>query len=78
MVKFAEGKAVVKLSDKRRRRRRAEHIAAAETAQAEEGRVFVQTAAKTEAVKSAETAQELKINATRSARQDFRGAARCS
>ena len=78
-MEFAEGKAAVKLSDKRRRRRRrAERIVAAKTAQAEEGRLFVQTAAKAEAVKSAKVAQELKTNATRPARQGFEGAARRS
>ena len=68
----------MKLPDKRRRRWRTERISAAEAAQAEEGRLFEQTAAKAEAVKTAKAAQELKINATWPARQGFKGAARRS
>ena len=78
MIEFAEGKAAAKLLDKRRRRRRAERIAAAETAQAKEGHLLVQAAAKVDAVKFAKAAQELKTNATRSARQGFEAAARRS
>ena len=66
-------------SGKGRRRRRAERIAAAETAQAKEGRLFKQTAAVAEAVTSAKVAQqELKTNATRPASQGFKCAARRS
>ena len=77
MVELAAGKAAVTLSDKRRRWRRAEHIAATETAQAEEGRLFVQMATEAETVNFIKAAQELKTNATRPARQGFEGAARC-
>ena len=74
---FADDKAAVKLSDKRRRRHRAERIAVIKAAKAEEGRLLVQTAAKAEAVQSAKAAQELKINAMRPDRQGFVGAPRC-
>ena len=77
MVELTEDKAAVKLPDKWRRRR-AERIAAAETAQAKEGRLFKQTAAVAEAVKSAKVAQALKTNATRPASQGFKCAARRS
>ena len=68
-------------ADKRRRQRwrRAERIAAAKSAKAEEGRLLAQAAAEAEATKSTKAAQELKANnATRPARQDFEGAARRS
>ena len=70
------GKATVKLPEKRRRRRRTERITVAKAAKVEDGRLLVQTAAKAETVKSAKAAQELKINATWSAREGFEGAAR--
>lgn len=67
-------------ADKRRRQRwrRAERIAAAKPAKAEEGRLLAQAAAEAEATKSAKAAQELKVNATRPAGQDFEGATRRS
>ena len=67
-------------ADKRRRQRwrRAERIAAAKPAKAEEGRLLAQAAAEAEAIKSAKAAQELKVNATRPAGQDFEGATRRS
>ena len=65
----------MKLPEKRRRRRRTERITVAKAAKVEDC-LLVQTAAKAETVKSAKAAQELKINATWSARQGFEGAAR--
>ena len=66
----------MRLPDKRRRWRRAERVAIAKAAKAEEERVLVQVAAEAEAAKSAKAARELKPNVTRLARQDFEGARR--
>ena len=76
MAQSAKCKAAVRLPDKRRRRRRAERVAVAKAAKAEEGRVMVQAAAEDEAATSAKVARELKLNVARLARQDFEGARR--
>ena len=65
MAELARGKTVVRLPDKRRRRRRVERVAVAKVAKAEEARSV-----------NAKAAQELKANATRPARQCSEGAAR--
>ena len=77
MVEFAEGKAAVKLSNKRRRRRRAESIAVAKSAKAEEGHLLVEAVTEVQSA-NANATQEPKTNATWPARQDFEGAARRS
>ena len=77
MAQSAKCKAAVRLPDKRRRRWRAERVAVAKAAKAEEGRVLVQAAAEAEATKSAKATRELKPNVARLARQDFKGA-RCN
>ena len=76
MAQSAKCKAAVRLSDKRRRRRRLERVSVAKAAKAEEGRVLVQAAAEVEAAKSATAARELKPNVTRLTCQDFEGARR--
>ena len=76
MVQSAKCKAAVRLSDKRRRRRRLERVSVTKAAKAEEGRVLVQAAAEAEVTKSATAARELKPNVARLARQDFEGARR--
>ena len=78
MAQSAKCKAAVRLPDKQRwrRRRRAERVAVAKAAKAEEGRVMVQAAAEDEAATSAKVARELKLNVARLARQDFEGARR--
>ena len=73
MAQSAKGKAAVKLSDTRLRRRRVERIADAKAAKAEEGSLLVQAAAEAEAAKSAKAARELKPNVARLACQDFEG-----
>ena len=62
MAESAKGKAAVKLSDTRLRRRRVERIADAKAAKAEEGSLLAQAAAEAEATKSAKAARELKPN----------------
>ena len=76
MAQSAKCKAAVRLPDKQRRWRRAELVAVAKAAKAEEGRVLVQAAAEAEVTKSATAARELKPNVARLARQDFEGARR--
>ena len=76
MAESAKGKAAVKLSDTRLRRRRVERIADAKAAKAEEGSLLAQAAAEAEATKSAKAARELKPNVARLARHDFEGARR--
>ena len=76
MAESAKGKDAAKLSDTRRRRRRAERVAVAKAAKAEEGSLLVQAAAEAEAAKSAKAAHELKPNVARLARQDLEGARR--
>ena len=76
MAELAKGKATVKLSDKRLRRRRVERIATAKAAKVEEGSLPVQAAAETEAAKSTKATRELKSNVARLARRDFEGARR--
>ena len=74
MAESAKGKAAVKLSDTRLRRRRVERIADAKAAKAEEGSLLAQAAAEAEATKSAKAARELKPNVARLARHDFEDA----
>ena len=76
MAQSAKCKAAVRLPDKRRRRRRAERVAVAKVAKAEEGSLLVQTVAEAEAAKSAKAAGDLKPNVARLTRQDFEGARR--
>ena len=76
MAQSAKDKAAVRLPDKQRRWRRAELVAVAKAAKAEEGSLFVQAAAEAEAAKSAKAARELKPNVAGLASQDFEGARR--
>ena len=76
MTQSAKCKAAARLSQKWRRRRRAERVAAAKGTKAEEGRFLVKKSTEAEAVKSAKAARELDLNVARLARQDFDGVRR--